>query len=86
MVIPGGKTGCKDYDVKKNTECVDGEAEEDAVLVVLVNNAPDKGEEEEDVVKEDWLAWPVPQARPGDENQMTQEQHFEFQLGNLWPL
>ena len=86
MVIPGGKTGCKDYDVKKNTECVDGEAEEDAVLVVLVNNAPNKSEEEEDVVDEDRLARPVAQAGPRDEDKVTQEQSLELQFRNFRPL
>jgi len=66
-----------DY-VEQDTESVYGKAEEDAVLIVLVDNAPDEGEQEEDVVKEDWLARPVSKARPGDQDQMTQKQNFEF--------
>ena len=76
--LPWWISRCKNDDIEYDAKSIDCKAEEDAVLIVLVNDAPDEGEEEEDVVKEDRLAWPVSQACPGDEDKMTQEQHFEF--------
>ena len=43
-----------------------------------MNDAPDEGEEEEDVVNEDRLAWPVSKASPGDQDEVTQKQDFEL--------
>ena len=51
--LPRGVSRCQNDDIEYDAESIYGKAEEDAVLVVLVNDAPDEGEEEEDVVKED---------------------------------
>ena len=76
--LPWGISWSENDYVEQDTESVYGKAEEDAILIVLVDDAPDEGEQEEDVVKEDGLARPVSKARPGDQDQMTQKQNFEF--------
>ena len=50
VTIPGRESRGENDDVQGNADDVDGKAEEDGVLVIMVNDAPEEREEKEQVV------------------------------------
>ena len=57
---PGGVSGPEDDGVQHEAHEVDGEAEEDAVLIVVLHDRPHEGEQEQQVVHQHRLVSPAP--------------------------
>ena len=82
----GGISWAENDDVQEDADHVDSKAEEDRVLVLVVDDAPDKTEEKQQVVYEESLSSPVTQAGPGDQNEMRKEEEFQFDPRYVRPL
>ena len=54
--LQGGISRGENDHVQKNADDVDSEAEEDGVLVIVLDNTPDKTEEKQQVVDQESLA------------------------------
>ena len=84
--LQGGISWGENDHVQENADHVDGEAEEDGVLVVVLDDTPDKAEEKQQVVDQESLSSPVTEAGPGDQNEMGEEEEFQFDPRYVRPL